>query len=255
MKSDATFVSANVRLRKNCIGSIGDGARSSQATNAATSSAPTTIGTTMPALVQPCVVAAHEAPDDAEQPGAREPEARAGRAPRRRPCVSSSWRARERREHEPDRDVEPEDPVPRDAADDRAADERAERDREAADAAPDAEREPAPLRPAPPAERIVSVSGVTIAPPTPCTRARDVERVRGRRERGDRRRAGEEQQAEHEHAPAAEAVAERGAREEQHREGERVRVDRPLELRDRRVQVAPDHRQRRRHDEVVEARP
>ena len=38
MKSDATFVSVNVRLRKNSIGSIGDGARSSQAANAATSS-------------------------------------------------------------------------------------------------------------------------------------------------------------------------------------------------------------------------
>ena len=60
-------------------------------------------------------------------------------------------------------------------------------------------------------------------------------------------------EADREQPAAAEAVAERGAGEEQHGEGERVRVDRPLELRDRRVEVAPDHRQRRRDDEVVEA--
>ncbi len=54
IRSDATFVSVNVRSRKNCIGSIGAVARSSQRTNPTTRSAPTTIGTTTPALVQPC---------------------------------------------------------------------------------------------------------------------------------------------------------------------------------------------------------
>ena len=52
--------------------------------------------------------------------------------------------------------------------DDRAADERAERDREAADPAPGAEREAAPLGRHGRA-RIVSVSGSTIAPPRPWT--------------------------------------------------------------------------------------
>jgi hypothetical protein len=51
---------------------------------------------------------------------------------------------------------------------------------------------------------------------------------------------------------ASAAQAEGCAGQEQHREGQRVRVDRPLELRERRVQILADHRQRRRHDEVVE---
>ena len=104
-----------------------------------------------------------------------------------------------------------------------------------------------------PAERIVSVSGVTIAPPTPCTARATSSAFGGGRERGGGRGAGEEEQAEREQPAAAEAVAERRPGEEQHRERERVRVHRPLELRDRRVQVAPDHRDRGRDDEVVEA--
>src|SRR5712691_5887688 len=121
MKRDATFVSANVRSRKNCIGSIGADARSSQTTKAATSSAPATIGTTMPALVQPCSfprTSPHTIPRSpvlaSASPAVRLLEARVG----------------ERGEHEPDRDVHPEDPVPRDPIHDRAADERAERHRE-----------------------------------------------------------------------------------------------------------------------------
>ena len=89
-------------------------------------------------------VAADEAPDDAEQPGAREREPGRSSLPAG-PWLSCSRRQRERDEHEADRHVQPEDPLPRDALDDRAADERAERDREAADAAPRAEREAAPL--------------------------------------------------------------------------------------------------------------
>ena len=49
-----------------------------------------------------------------------------------------------------------------------------------------------------------------------------------------------------------EAVAERGARQQQHGERQRVRVDEPAELLDRRTEVAADARQRGRHDEVVE---
>ena len=54
MNRDATFVSVKVRLRKNCIGSMGALARSSHATNPATSRPPATSATTMPGLAHPC---------------------------------------------------------------------------------------------------------------------------------------------------------------------------------------------------------
>src|SRR5207253_9854390 len=97
-------------------------------------------------------------------------------------------RVGERCEHEPDRDVHPEDPVPRDAADDRAADERTERDREAADAAPDAEREPAALawdRGGQGREREWRDDRAA----DPLERARDGERIGARRGRGEGGRA------------------------------------------------------------------
>ena len=53
MKSEATFAAENARLRKKRIGSIGAGARSSQRTNAAVSSAPTTSEPTISGLDQP----------------------------------------------------------------------------------------------------------------------------------------------------------------------------------------------------------
>ena len=87
------------------------------------------------------------------------------------------------------------------------------------------------------AERIVSVSGVTIAPPTPWS-ARAMSSAFADVESAAAAEAPvKSSDPEHEHAPAAEAVAERRAGEEQHRERERVRVHRPLELRDRRVQA------------------
>ena len=155
---------------------------------AAVTTAPATSAPTISGEPQPTRVAADEPPHDPEQPDAREPEAAAGRRCRTGPSLSSR-RGTSGEQHEPDRHVQPEDPVPRDAVDDGAADERAERDREAADAAPRAERHAAPLRRAPPAERIVSVSGITIAPPSALHRARGVERADRRRER--RRRGGE----------------------------------------------------------------
>ena len=76
-------------------------------------------------------VAANEAPDDAEQADAGEPEA--GQVePTERAAALVEPQQDERDEHEPDRHVQPEDPLPRDARDDGAADERAERDGEAA---------------------------------------------------------------------------------------------------------------------------
>ena len=65
--------------------------------------------------------------------------------------------------------------------------------------------------------------------------------------------SGEDREPDREHPPAAEAVAERRAGQEQHGEGERVRVDRPLEAaRCVACRSCADHRQRRRDDEVVE---
>ncbi len=75
----------------------------------------------------------------------------------------------------------------------------------------------------------------------------------GRRSEGGRSgRAGEDRDTDHEHPLAPEAVAERGAREEEDGEGERVRVDDPLELLDRRAEVDADHGECGRDDEVVE---
>ena len=103
------------------------------------------------------------------------------------------------------------------------------------------------------AERIVSVSGITIAPPSPCSGAGDVEHLDARREHGrEGRGEREDPDPDREHAAAAEAVAERSAGEEQHGEREGVGVDRPLEALEGRVEVGADHRDRGRHDEVVE---
>src|SRR6266496_1220792 len=84
-------------------------------------------------------------------------------------------------------------------------------------------------------ERMVSVSGITIAPPSPWkARARLSVSTEGAS------------------AAATEPIAERGSGQEQHRERQRVGVDRPLQARERRVQVLPDHRDRGRDHEVVE---
>ena len=64
--------------------------------------------------------------------------------------------------------------------------------------------------------------------------------------------SGEDGEAADEEPPAAEAVAEGGAGEQEHREGQRVGVDRPLEAGDAGVQVVADGGQRRGHDQVVE---
>ena len=131
---------------------------------------------------------------------------------------------------EADRDVDPEDPLPGEALGDRPADERPDRDREAGDAAPRAERDARVARGGTAADRIVRLSGVMIAPPTPWM-ARATISVRDvRRERGDRRAAGEDREADDEQALPAEPVAERGAGQEQDRERQRVGVDDPLEL-------------------------
>ena len=103
-----------------------------------------------------------------------------------------------------------------------------------------------------PAERIVSVSGITIAPPRPWTaRAASSAPIVGA-SAAAADAAVKIVDPDREQPPAAEAVPEGRTGEEQHGERQRVGVDRPLEAADPGVQVLADHRQRRRHDEVVE---
>ena len=147
MISETPLVALKARLRNRRSGSIGAGARRSQATNAPEQrdaeprAAPSDLRRE-PALV----VAAHDAPDEREEAGAREHEpAHVERAVRAVALVEHA--VGERREHDADRDVEEEDPLPREPVDDRAADDRPERDGEAAQARPDADREAAAVRP------------------------------------------------------------------------------------------------------------
>ena len=103
-----------------------------------------------------------------------------------------------------------------------------------------------------PADRMVSVSGVTIAPPMPCVARARISIVLVGRQRSRRRAEREDDQADDEHAPPAKSVAQRGAREQQHGEGQRVCVDGPLELLEGRAQLGPNDRQGGGHHEVVE---
>ena len=135
---------------------------------------------------------------------------------------------------------------------DGATHERADRDREPGDAAPRAEREGPSLRRDTAADRIVRLSGVTIAPPMPWIGPSEDQDLAVRREGRRERAAGEHDEADDEHAATAEAVAERGAGEQQDRERQRVGVDHPLELLERGAQVRADHGQGGGDDEVVE---
>ena len=102
------------------------------------------------------------------------------------------------------------------------------------------------------ADRIVRLSGVTKAPPTPW-----MARARMRMSLVGASAAAAEpavkiDEADDEHAPTTEPVAERGAGEQQDREGQGVGVDHPLERGERRAEVGLDDGEGGRHDEVVE---
>jgi len=141
--------------------------------------------------------------------------------------------------------------VPRDAAHDGATDDRAECDSQAGDAAPGADEGTAAIRRhARAQDRERQRRDDRTAHTLSCTSGD--QRSGRRRERSRRRRDGEDRETNHEHSAPAEAVAERSSGQQQHREGERVCVDRPLEAREGRMQVLANHRQRRRDHEVVE---
>ena len=98
----------------------------------------------------------------------------------------------------------------------------------------------------------VSVSGVAIAAPTPCSARAAISRSTEPASAAPADDSGEQRDPEREHPPAAESVAERGAGQQQHGVGEDVRVDGPLERLDRCSELAADARQRDADDEVVE---
>src|SRR5947207_263248 len=88
MNSEAAFASENVRSRKNCIGSIGAGARSSHATNAAVRTAPTASAPPICGEPQPSVFARTRPQTIPNRPLLA--SARPGRSKRPGPRLSSS---------------------------------------------------------------------------------------------------------------------------------------------------------------------
>ena len=156
-------------------------------------------------------------------------------------------------ERDPDRHVDPEDPLPGKPLDDGTADEGSDRDREPAERPPDAEGDVAtrhghPRREKGQGERHDERAAGALEGP------RRDEDVDARREGRRGRRSGEQCEPDDEHPAPTETVPDRGPREQQHSEAERERVDRPLQSGEARAEAAPDHRQRRRDDEVVERR-
>ena len=168
------------------------------------------------------------------------------------PWLSGSSRMRERQGDDPDRHVDPEDPVPVDALGDRAADDRPHRDGQAGESAVDADDHPAPFgRESGRQDGEAAAGGRSRRPgPARVRAAISVGDVRG--ERAGRRGHGEQGEADGEDPAAAEAVAEGGRGDDAGREGDVVRGERPLERRQAGVQVALHAGQRRGHDHRVE---
>ena len=98
----------------------------------------------------------------------------------------------------------------------------------------------------------VSVSGVTIAAPTPCVARAAISRPIDGASAAAAEDSVNSADPDHEHPSAAVAVAERCAGQQQHGVGEHVGVHGPLERLDRGAEVAVDARQGDAHDEVVE---
>ena len=159
---------------------------------------------------------------------------------------------RQREGGEADRDVDEEDPLPREGVGEHAAEQHARCGAEAADRAPDAERD---------------------VPLTAFREGGHQDRERCRRDRGcaealnragaDQRRLGpgetaqqrpdrEQDQADHEDAPAAEQVGRAAAQQQEAAEDERVGGDHPLEVRLRESEIRLDRGECDVHDRDVE---
>jgi hypothetical protein len=83
-------------------------------------------------------------------------------------------------------------------------------------------------------------------------RAREVQRRRARRQAAQQRGDGEEAQAGDEHRPPAEAVGQRSGRQQECGERQRIGVDDPLQVLERRAEVLLDVGQRDVDDRHVE---
>ena len=149
------------------------------------------------------------------------------------------------------REVDQEDPAPARAVHEHAAHQRPDRQRGAGDRAPDAEREGA-LRALELVREQRQRRGEHRRRPDPLRGAREVEHEPAARRRAQGRADGERDQPGGEDGAAAAAVGERARRQQRRGERERVGVDDPLQLREARVQVGPDRRQRDVDDGHVE---
>ena len=83
-------------------------------------------------------------------------------------------------------------------------------------------------------------------------RARDDQEQRARGQRAQERGQREQAEADREHELAAEQVGERAGGQQERGQGQRVGVDHPLDVREARVQIGRDLRQRDVHDRDVE---
>ena len=126
------------------------------------------------------------------------------------PRLSRRVRAATGSSSEPERDVEPEDPLPGEAVDDEPAEQRPDGDAEAAHAGPHAQRQPAALGRVGGRQQRQRQRGDD-RPAGALQRAGEDERAGRRGERGGGRGEREQREAAEEQPPASEPVAERGA--------------------------------------------
>ena len=101
-------------------------------------------------------------------------------------------------------------------------------------------------------ESSVSVSGVTIAAPAPCSARAAISAPVVGASAAPAEASVKRPRPIDEHPAAAEAIAERGAGQQQHREGQRVGVDGPFERLQPAAEIGADRRQGGGDHEVVE---
>ena len=159
---------------------------------------------------------------------------------------------RERGRDQSDRHVHPEDRAPAARVDQRAAEHRAHRQADTDHSCPDADRLCALARVGEGVADDRHRHRVEHRAADGLHHAKDDQQLHGRGEAAQQRAEREQHQPELEDARASEAVGHRAREHQQAGEHQRVGVDRPLQLRDRRVQFAADRGQRDVHDRVVE---
>ena len=193
---------------------------------------------------------AHQPEDEGERCAARQHEAlevdrRVGAAALRDPAAD------ERERNEADGEVEPEDPAPVEARGDRAARDRPGDQRKPGDAGENAERLAALLARIGGAQQRHRERHDQRGSRTLCGARRNQRGCAAGKRAGEGRRH-EQEQPRGEHAPPPEPVAERGAGQEQHREGQIVGVDDPFQRFDRCAEIDADRPERGRDHERVE---